>query len=100
MALRHRRDTTKPTKADDIRALLEAGRFKEAVMMASKWQELGEQRGRILSAKEAYMRPDFQRSLGRDTDVLIRDGVEALRERYGTVVAPAGRKPPDPGQPV
>lgn len=67
----------------EIRALLESGRLREAVLRAAKFQDLGEQRERILSAREAYQRPDFQKQIGKDPLALINDGIAALRERYG-----------------
>jgi hypothetical protein len=67
----------------EIRALVDAGRLREAVIRAAKFQDLGEHRDRILSAREAYQRPAFQKEIGKDTDQLIADGIAALRERYG-----------------
>lgn len=67
----------------EIRALVQAGRLREAVLRAAKFQDLGEHRERILSAREAYQRPEFQRQIGKDPEALIIDGIAALRERYG-----------------
>lgn len=67
----------------EIRSLLEAGRFRDAVLRAAKFHDLGVQRDRILSAREAYQRPEFQTQIGRDPLALINDGIAALRERYG-----------------
>jgi hypothetical protein len=69
--------------SQEVRSLVEAGRFRDAIMRASKFSDLGDHRDRILSAREAYERPAFQRELGKDTDKLIADGIAALRERYG-----------------
>lgn len=71
-----------PGKLDNIRSLWAAGDLKAALLIAAKFQDLGDQRGAILSAREAFLRPDFQRELGRDTDALIRAGLAALQERY------------------
>lgn len=68
--------------AREIAELLGAGRTREAILKASKMRELGPQKDRILSAREAYQRPDFQQSLGKDPQALILDGVAALRERF------------------
>lgn len=70
--------------SQEVRTLLESGRFRDAIMRAAKFADLGEHRDRILSAREAYERPAFQRELGRDTDRLIADGIAALRERYAS----------------
>jgi len=69
--------------AQEIRPLIEAGRFRDAIMRAAKFADLGDHRDRILSAREAYQRPEFQRQLGKSPDLLIADGIAALRERYG-----------------
>lgn len=74
---------TANASAERIRGLVRAGRLREAVLTAAKFRDLGEARDRVLSAREAYQRPDFQRSLGKDPDLLIADGVLALQERYG-----------------
>lgn len=66
----------------EIRQLLEAGRSREALLKAAKMRDLGEQGPHILSAREAYQRPDFQRQLGKDPNALIVDGLAALRERF------------------
>lgn len=68
--------------AQEIRALVEAGRFRDALLRAAKFQDLGPQRDRILSAREAYQRPDFQRQIGKDPDALVAAGIAALKERY------------------
>ncbi len=68
--------------ASEVRSLLDAGRFRDAIKRAAKFADLGEHRDRILSAREAYERPDFQRQLGKSPDTLIADGISALRERY------------------
>lgn len=69
--------------SQEVRALVEAGRFRDAIIRASKFADLGDHRDRILSAREAYQRPDFQKQLGKNPDALIADGIAALRERYG-----------------
>jgi hypothetical protein len=75
--------TRQTSKAAQIRAYLADGNVRAAVLLAASFQDLGDQRGAILSAREAYLRPDFQRQLGRDPEVLIASGREALRVRYG-----------------
>ena len=68
--------------SQEVRNLIDQGKFREAIRRAAKFQDLGEHRDRILSAREAYERPEFQRQIGKDPDALILDGIEALRERY------------------
>lgn len=69
-----------------LRALMGADRWREAILMASAFHRLpAAARGRILSAREAYLRPDFQRALGRSPDQLIAEGKVALIECYQEV---------------
>ncbi len=63
---------------------MEAGRWREAILFAARFQDLGTQRDRILSAREAYNRPDFQREIGKDPTQLIAAGIAALNERYAS----------------
>ncbi len=69
-------------KVDQLRALMRSGDWRGAVSLASKFQRLGKHKRAIMGAQEAYARPDFQRQLKRDPGVMIRDGIDALRERY------------------
>ena len=73
------------TKLSKVQALMGAGDWREAVLMAAKFGELGAQRGAILSAREAYLRADFQRQIGKDPEALIAAGIAAMRERFGNV---------------
>lgn len=68
--------------ASEVRALVESGRFREAIARAAKFRDLGDHRDAILGAREAYERPQFQQQLGKDTLLLINAGIAALRERY------------------
>lgn len=77
--------TLPPTKLSLVRAEMAAGDWRAAVLRAAKFGELGGQRDAILSAREAYLRPDFQRQLGRDLDALKAAGRAALIERFGNV---------------
>ncbi len=70
------------TKKQQLCELMDAGRFREAILLAAKFQDLGDHRDRILSAREAYLRPEFQQALKRDPAQLIADGIAALKERY------------------
>jgi len=71
------------TKISQLRALAASADWRGAILLAAKFQELGTARGAILSAREAYLRPEFQRQIGRCPDVLIECGRAALRDRYG-----------------
>jgi hypothetical protein len=70
------------TKISVLRDHMAAGDVRAAILLAAKFGDLGDHRGAILSAREAYLRPDFQRQIGRDPAVLIAAGRAAIRERY------------------
>lgn len=71
------------TKLSQLRALMAAGQWREAVLFAAKFPQLGEARNAVLSAREAYLRPAFQQELGRDCAALIAAGRAALEAQYG-----------------
>lgn len=59
-----------------------AGDWDRAITFAARFQQLGDARNDILSAREALLRPDFQRQLGRDPATLRAVGIAALQRRY------------------
>jgi hypothetical protein len=65
-----------------IRAHLRAGEEREALRLAVKLR-LGSDKTAIERAWEALQRPGFCRELGRDPEILLRDGLAALRRRFG-----------------
>ena len=69
-------------KIDQLRALMAAAKWREALRLAAKFHDLGAQKDRIVRAHEAAAWPDFYRQLGKDPDALIADGIAALKERY------------------
>ncbi len=70
------------TKLSKVTEAADRGDWSRAILLAAKFQDLGDHRDAILSAREAINRPDFQRQLKRDPDTLIKAGVTALRARY------------------
>lgn len=73
------------TKLSKVKADMDAGNWGDAILRAAKFGDLGEQKADILKAREALLRPVFQRQIGRDPNALISAGVAALQERYGHV---------------
>jgi hypothetical protein len=73
------------TKLAQLREHMAADDWQAAVLLAAKFGELGAARNAVLSAREAYLRPAFQKQLGRDPAALIAAGKAALIERYGDV---------------
>ena len=71
------------TKLSKVKADMAAGRWGDAILRAAKFGVLGEEKAAILKAREALLRPRFQRQLGRDPDALIQGGCAALVRRYG-----------------
>lgn len=70
-------------KITHLRDAMRRGDWRAANAIAAKFGRLGAYRDRILDAREAYCRPQFQVALGRDPQRLIDDGIAALKEAYG-----------------
>lgn len=70
------------TKLSKLKDKVAAGDWNGAILIAAKFQELGEERDAILSAREAILRPAFQRMIKKDPAALIEAGKQALVRRY------------------
>jgi hypothetical protein len=70
------------TKLDKLRAAAAAGDWERVVAIAAAFPSLGAEKDRIMKAREAFVRPEFQRQLGRDPEKLKTDGIAAIREKY------------------
>ncbi len=73
------------TKLSKVKADMAAGNWGNAILRAAKFGELGDEKDDIMKAREALLRPRFQRQIGRDPDALIQAGCNALVRRYGNV---------------
>lgn len=80
--LEQRKGETMKTKLSILREHMAAGRWREAIRLAARFTQLGEQRGAILDAQLAFTSPDFVRGIRKDPDTLIAAGIAALRARY------------------
>lgn len=69
-------------KVDTLRAHMRAGDWDAALKLAASFPRLGDDRGTILSAKDAVVHPRFTAQLGRDPAAVRAAGIEALRARY------------------
>jgi hypothetical protein len=69
-------------KINQLRRLMAAEDWRGAVRLAATFSRLGDEKKTITRAWEAYVRPEFQRGIGRDTGALIVDGIAALKRRY------------------
>lgn len=71
------------TTLDELRRMMGRGEWNEAILAAAALPHLPERgRDRILSAREAIRRPDFQKELGRSIEGLIEAGKQALIDCY------------------
>lgn len=69
-------------KIDILSQLMKGGEWVAAIKFAAKFPRLGKQRDRILSASAAILSPDFYVSMGKNPEMLVADGVAALKERF------------------
>jgi hypothetical protein len=72
-----------PRKIDALRAYMASGDWDAAILLAAKFPRLGCQQRAIEQAREALLRPAFQRQLGRSPAALREAGIAALKARYG-----------------
>lgn len=70
------------TKLSKVIAAWRAGRKEEALRIAAKFPDLGEQKARITRGHQARLRPDFYKEIGHDPDALYADALKAMTERY------------------
>jgi len=69
-------------KAQDVRNYIQRGDFKKALYGAKSFR-IGvtpEQRSTMSRAYECYVRPEFYRSIGKNPDECVRDGISVLQE--------------------
>ena len=70
------------TKLSKLKEAAACGDWRLAVSIAAKFPVLGKHKAAIMSAQEAYARPDFQRQVGKDPEQLKAAGIAALKEKY------------------
>jgi hypothetical protein len=69
-------------KIDLLRAAMDSNDWKKALSIAAKIPRLGAHKDPIIMGHEAYTNPRFYAQIGKDPDVLINEGISALKERY------------------
>jgi hypothetical protein len=74
-----------PSRLEVLRAAMANHDWPAAIVLASKFTELGDEQMDIERGREAILRPVFQRQLGRDPAQLIENAKAALIRRYGNV---------------
>lgn len=71
------------TKISTLREHMAAGRWTEALALASKFLRLGDGKVDVERAHQAIQSPSFTRQVGSDPDQLIQQGRHALERRGG-----------------
>ncbi|WP_306150724.1 hypothetical protein [Roseovarius sp. MMSF_3281] len=69
-------------KTDLLREALREGREIDALRIAKSFRMLGDFKVAVQRGWDAYQNPRFARSLGRDPDRLVKQGIEAVRSLY------------------
>lgn len=70
------------TKLSKLKAAAEQGNWQEALRIAARFPRLGAHGPAIKRAHEAHTNGHFYRQIGKDPEVLIQSGIDALKERY------------------
>ena len=70
------------SKLSKVFDAMDAGNWRLAISIASKFANLGEQKAHIMRAQSAINNPHFYRQLGKDPDAIIARGKTAMRERF------------------
>ena len=71
------------TKLQGIRDAILSGRESAALSIAARFRDLGDQAEIIRSARAAQISPEIYRGMGRDPEEMVRQGIQAIRQRYG-----------------
>jgi hypothetical protein len=79
---RHNEVHEMKSKISVVRERMAAGEWQEAIRLAARFPQLGEQRAAILDAHGAYTNPRFYSQIGKDLDSLKRAGRAALIDRF------------------
>lgn len=69
-------------KIDKLAIMMKEGNWEAAIKFAAKFPRLGKERNAILTASSAILSPDFYKSMGKDIDALIQNGIDALKTKY------------------
>lgn len=69
-------------KIDTLRELMRTNQWHKAIKFAAKFPRLGQHKDRILAASSALLSPYFYISIGKNPEIIIQDGIAALKEKY------------------
>jgi hypothetical protein len=70
------------TKSDKLKALILAKDYNGAIALAEKFPRLGSAKDAIKTAHAARINPRFYKSMGKDPEALLQQGIDALLTRY------------------
>lgn len=70
------------TKLSKVRTAARQGRWNDALAIAARFADLGDQKAAIKRGHEAASNGRFYAQIGRDPEQAIADGIAALCERY------------------
>jgi len=71
------------TKLKQVEQAYANGNYKDALRIAAKFPQLGDERKAITLASECFTNPRFYQQVGVNIDQAINDGVKALAGKYG-----------------
>jgi hypothetical protein len=71
------------TKLEQVKQAYANGNYKDALRIAAKFPQLGDERKAITLASECFSNPRFYQQVGVNIDQTINDGVKALAGKYG-----------------
>jgi hypothetical protein len=83
------------SKLARVRKAMAEADWEEVLRLVAKFPSLGEYEVAIRRAKEAIVNPKLYRELGYDPDQLVRDGIQAIKDKYSRSWE-ASQLPPDP----
>lgn len=69
-------------KVDTLKKYMADGEWEAAIKFASKFPRLGDHKDVIKRASSALLSPSFYASMGYDVPALVKQGQQALLERY------------------
>lgn len=74
-------------KIDQLRDLMAAEKWPQALSLAAKFPRLGAEKNVIVRAHECLVNPSFYRQIGINTDQAVCDGINAIKQKYNGEMA-------------
>ena len=70
------------TKLSKLKSAWESGNKLEALRIAAKFPQLGEEKTAIMQGWSAYQNPAFYREIGKNPEALLESAYQALQSKY------------------